>query len=266
MNGHRDPTATWLRLANRFLRPDRAKGIREAAFSGTSIRQDIEERIGFRGDIVDIYVTETPRLIHKWHHYLPIYDRYFSSWRNRPVRFLEIGVSQGGSLGFWRQYFGPDAIIFGIDVDPACAAFDGIDGQVRIGSQDDPDFLRSVIAEMGGVDVVLDDGSHVMAHIRKSLDTLFPLVSEGGTYMIEDLHTAYWKPYGGGYKRPDNFFNTVRHLIDDLHIWYHGRAQHHEAISRHCSGIHVHDSICVLDRSARLAPVRSMVGGPPVNP
>ena len=161
-----------------------------------NVREDILERYGYDGDLLDIYVDGAPQLVHKWHHYLPIYDRYFNPWRSKPVRFLELGVSKGGSLSMWRRYFGKDAIIFGIDIDEDCRTYDGIDGQVRIGSQADPDFLASVVEEMGGGDIVLDDGSHVMEHIKASLPALLPKVSEGGIYMIEDLHSAYWYRWG----------------------------------------------------------------------
>lgn len=240
---------------------DSQPSLRDYAFAGPSIRDDIRDRLGYGGDLLDIYVTGSSELVHKWHHYIPLYDRYFSAWRNRPLRFLEIGVSKGGSLSMWRKFFGPDAVLFGIDIDPACAAYDGIAGQVRIGSQDDPAFLDRVIEEMGGVDVVLDDGSHVMQHIRTSFEVLFPKLSAGGTYMIEDLHSAYWKRYGGGIGKRSNFFNFVREMTDDLHAWYHDGAQHHPALSSLCTGIHVHDSICVFDRGEQHRPTHSRVGG-----
>ena len=52
---------------------------------------------------------------------------------------------------------------------------------------------------MGGIDIVLDDGSHNMKDIIVSLESLFPMLNDGGVYMIEDLHTAYWRKFGGGY-------------------------------------------------------------------
>jgi hypothetical protein len=163
------------------------------------------------GTFADIVKSHGGSVIHKWEHYLPLYDRYFGPFRNefvgvgghrRPLRFLEIGVFRGGSLEVWRRFFGPDAVIAGIDIDPACARFDGVAAMVRIGSQDDPEFLRQVVAEMGGVDAVLDDGSHVASHQRASFGTLFPLLSESGVYMIEDTHTAYWPGWHeGGLRR-----------------------------------------------------------------
>ena len=70
------------------------------------------------------------------------------------MRFLEIGVAEGGSLKMWRRYFGPRAVLCGIDINPACARFDGEHGRVRIGSQTDPEFIEAVLAELGGFDVV----------------------------------------------------------------------------------------------------------------
>ena len=159
-------------------------------FGDGDIRADIENKYGPQGDLLDIYTSVSGAQVHKWHHYLPLYERYFGPWRKPGVRFLEIGVSRGGSLVMWRRYFGPEAVIFGIDIDPSCAEFDGQAGQVRIGSQDDPAFLARVVREMGGVDVVLDDGSHQMAHVEASLQALFPKLSFGGVYMIEDLQSG----------------------------------------------------------------------------
>lgn len=234
-------------------------GFRDSTFTGPSITDHLRDAHGYEGDLAQIFAKGSPQLVDKWHHYLPLYDRYFAPWRNKPLRFLEIGVSGGGSLTMWRKFFGPQATIFGIDIDPACAAYDGIAAQVRIGSQDDPAFLASVVAEMGGVDIVLDDGSHQMAHLLTSFRTLFPLVQPGGLYFIEDLHTAYWPSFGGGYDTPENFFTFARSMIDDMHHWYHNRALQQGELATLCTGLHIHDSICVFDRNPEQRPVRSTV-------
>lgn len=233
--------------------------VRQFRFEGPDIREDIRAKYGYDGPIVEHYCAIGTGVANKWHHYLPIYDRYFARFRERPLRFLEIGVSKGGSLELWRTYFGPEAVIFGIDIDPACAGFDGLHGQVRIGSQDDPEFLARVVDEMGGVDVVLDDGSHRMPHVRASLAALFPRLATGGLYMIEDLHAAYWPGFGGGLGRKRNFFHDVRMLIDDMHRWYHDGDPFADW-SASLSGIHVHDSIVVLEKGEVHRPVHSTVG------
>lgn len=212
------------------------------------------------GDLERIFWDNTDATVHKWQHYFDIYERHFSNFRGRPVRMLEIGVSRGGSLEMWRRYFGPDAVIFGIDIDPECAQFDGQAGQVRIGSQADTDFLGRVIGEMGGVDIVLDDGSHMMEHIRVSLDYLYPRLAQNGVYAVEDLHTAYWASFGGGYKAPESFFELVKVLIDDMHHWYHAEGEKVEATAGAVTGLHIYDSLVVLDKARVTQPFHTKTG------
>lgn len=216
---------------------------------------------GPKSDLERLFWQNEGPVVHKWLHYLPIYERYFAQFRGRPIRFLEIGVFKGGSLRMWRDYLGPEAVICGIDIDPGCAAFDGQAGMVRIGSQDDPDFLRSVVDDMGGVDVVLDDGSHDSRHIRASLDALYPRLAEGGVYMIEDLHCAYWPEWSGGYDAPESFMNDVKRMVDDIHHWYHEHGEAVRATAGHLAGLHVHDSIVVLEKRSSDRPAHHMVGG-----
>ena len=235
-------------------------GIDEFQFSGNTsldIKDDIKTKYGYSGALLEIFADNKSEEVHKWHHYIPIYDRYFSRFRGRKIRFLELGVSKGGSLQMWRKYFGDEAIIFGIDINKDCAIFNGKAGQVRIGSQADPEFLDSVVQEMGGVDIVLDDGSHQMNHIKTSLLHLFPKINYGGIYLIEDLHTSYWKNYGGGYNTKGNFFYFLFQIVDDMHNWYHKRGIKKLNISKDCSGIHIHDSIVIFDKDKNYKPVHS---------
>jgi len=229
--------------------------------AASDVKRDIQEKYGHESDLLELFANNEGVVVHKWHHYIPLYDRYFSSFRGRKVRLLEIGVSEGGSLKMWREYFGADAVIFGIDIDPECGRLDGSAGQVRVGSQVDCSFLGSVVKEMGGIDIVLDDGSHKMEHVRVTLQYLFRHLSYGGIYLIEDLHTAYWKSYGGGYRSKGNFFNFLRYLIDDMHHWYHANELKQAVISSECSGIHVHDSMVILEKNKVFAPVHSRIGG-----
>lgn len=215
------------------------------------------------GELETAFFDHKGRAVHKWHHYLPLYDRYLKPYRDRDraIRLLEIGVSKGGSLELWRGYFGPSATIYGIDIDPSCAAFDGEGGnRIRIGSQDDPAFLGQVIAEMGGVDIVLDDGSHLASHQRASFDVLFPLLEDGGLYVVEDLHAAYWTYFEGGYASTDSFIARCKTLIDDMHHWYHPRGEKIAAARGHVSGLHIHDSIAFIDKHHVSQPVTSIRG------
>lgn len=204
--------------------------------------------------IEEIFLHHEERTVHKWAHYLPIYEKLFGGFRDKPLTFLEIGVSLGGSLEMWRDYFGPEAIIVGLDIDPACATRFDPPNQVFIGSQADPEFLHEVVSRIGAPDIVLDDGSHVSGHQKASFDTLFPLVKDGGLYVIEDTHTAYWpEGYEGGYRRSGTAIEVAKGFVDDMHAWYH--SEHFDPkIRDHVHSIAFYDSIIAIEKRLKLPP------------
>lgn len=170
------------------------------------------------GELASIF-AETPN-IHKMLHYLPAYESALSAFRSRPIRMLEIGVARGGSLQMWRRYLHPDSTIVGIDIDPTTRQFDDPSRRlhVRIGSQTDISFLQRVVSELGPFDVILDDGSHMNSHIALTFQHLFPSgLASGGVYVVEDLHSNYWKPYRDN---PMSFADFTKWLIDAMHAHY----------------------------------------------
>jgi hypothetical protein len=212
-------------------------------------------------EIGRLFFANQGRVVHKWLQYFPVYERHLADYRGTDFKMLEIGVFKGGSIALWRDYFGSEATIFGIDIDPQCAGFVDPPNQVRIGSQADPAFLQSVVKEMGGLDVVLDDGSHVADHQQASFETLFPLLRDGGIYIIEDVHTAYWpREFNGGYRRRKSAIEQAKLLIDDMHHWYHGRCTFETVARGDVSGVHFYDSILVIEKRAARRPIDTQVG------
>lgn len=193
--------------------------------------------------------------VHKWRAYLDKYDRHLSRFRDTPVRLLELGVYRGGSLHLWRTYFGERATIFGIDIDPACAKYDRIAGQVRIGSQDDARFLRSVVGEMGGIDVVIDDGSHVASHQRASFEVLFSLLDRNGVYICEDTVSGYFRGYfEGGFRRKTNFIEIAKNIADDMNADFHGRQPSIASAPREIGGLHFYQGMVVIEKASQPVP------------
>jgi hypothetical protein len=214
-------------------------------------------RLDAADDLSRLFFSHNGRRTHKWGQYLPVYERHFSSFRNKPVKLLEIGVCHGGSLQLWQKYFGSDATIFGIDIDPRAKIGDDGTVSVRIGSQADPLFLKSVVTEMGGVDIVIDDGSHIASHQRISFETLFPLLSDGGLYLAEDLHTSYWR-----IRRKGSFIEEMKLLIDDIHFWYHQKPQRFSKSHLNVGAIHFYDSMVVIEKRKVSRPYHMAVGTP----
>ena len=206
-----------------------------------------------------LFFEHKGRPMHKWVDYLDLYDRHFARFRGRPITFLELGVDRGGSLEMWRRYFGTEAVICGIDINPNCANVVTAPNLVRIGSQANPDFLRSVIAEIGAPDIILDDGSHIATHQRVSFETLFPLLRDGGVYAIEDIHTAYWPEYEGGRRRPGTAVDLVNHLVDSLNGWWHSDPTLADKTA--ILGIHNYESISFIDKGQKERPANLHVGG-----
>lgn len=120
------------------------------------------------------------------HNYLPLYWMHLRDIRLQVRSVLEIGVQTDHSIRMWEEFF-PNATIYGLDIDPRCLAFAGGRRRILIGDQGDVAFLRSVVAQTGPLDVIIDDGSHIVEHQLKTFDLLFPFLSSHGVYVIEDV-------------------------------------------------------------------------------
>ncbi len=126
--------------------------------------------------------------IWKWRHYFDIYERHFSRFRGTEVNILEVGVYSGGSLDMWRDYFGPKARLFGMDIQPACKIFERDGTQIMIGDQGDRDFWRQFREQVPQLDIVIDDGSHIPEHQSVTMEELLPHLRPGGVFLCEDVH------------------------------------------------------------------------------
>lgn len=162
----------------------------------------------------------------KWggHWYAQHYEKQFLSLRNRRLNVLEIGIggyedprAGGGSLRMWRTFF-YKSFIYGIDI------YDKhFHDERRIktykGSQVDEVFLGRVIGDIGDLDVIIDDGSHINEHVLQTFAYLFPKLKLGGVYVIEDIQTSYWPDMGGSSSDMSNHetgMNLVKRLLDGL--------------------------------------------------
>lgn len=238
-----------------------------------ALGQDLSRPIEWRavdvvpeGELGKVFAN-TPGVI-KWAHYLPVYDALLD--RSRPIRMLEIGVFNGGSLRMWREILHPDSVIVGIDINPDCKQYDDPTRNihVRIGSQVDSSFLSEVSTEFGPFDVILDDGSHMTSHMVESFRILFgSSLRDPGIYIVEDVHSNYWKSYRDSRL---SFVDFIGVLVDAMHAHYQNatselnfRKGHTErlgevsvpAVTSFLDGIQIFDSIVVIRKRHRDLPV-----------
>ena len=50
--------------------------------------------------------------------YFEIYEELFSEYIGKKITFVEVGILSGGSLFMWRDYFGENARIIGVELNP----------------------------------------------------------------------------------------------------------------------------------------------------
>lgn len=115
------------------------------------------------------------------HSYIPIYEQLLAPYRMTARRLLEIGVAEGHSLRMWREFFPVATEIIGVDCAPCTWPLDGcrliLGDATRLNTYDGIDV----------VDIVIDDGSHQIAHQMMTFQLLWPRLSQGGLYVIEDV-------------------------------------------------------------------------------
>lgn len=204
------------------------------------------------------------RLIHKWQHYLEIYERHLERFRGREVHMVEIGLFHGGSMQMWKHYLGPQAQIYGVDNAPRVKQFEEDRVRVFIGDQADRQFLASLRRDIPRIDILLDDGGHNMDQQIITFQELYHHIAEDGVYICEDLHTSYWPAMHGGLRRPGTFVEYSKQLIDQLSAWHTHTPEAFEVddFTLNTHSMHYYDSMLVIEKRRMQQPVDRTSGKP----
>jgi SAM-dependent methyltransferase len=161
------------------------------------------------------------RKLRKYANYIDLYEHILSRFVGRCPRILEIGVQHGGSLRMWNEFFQGNVEIFGVDILPECKKLEEDNVHIFIGDQSDKAFLTRLSENIGQVDVIIDDGSHIGRHQIATFEQLFyNNLTPGGYYVVEDCHCSYWAEYGGGLRRRGTFVEYSKNLCDAINAWY----------------------------------------------
>ena len=158
------------------------------------------------------------------HNYAPHYMFHFEQYRHKKINLLEIGVggyekrdAGGKSLRMWKKYFSK-AQINAIDIYDKSPLEES---RIRIfkGSQIDKEFMNDTVTEIGDLDIIIDDGSHVNEHVIETFKQIFPKLKDGGLYVVEDTQTSYWEDHGGDsndLNNPLTMMSFFKKLTDGL--------------------------------------------------
>ncbi len=163
----------------------------------------------------DLYKNHTGKISHKWSIYLNQYEQKLKHYQNLPIKLLEVGVQNGGSLEIYSKYFQNAKLLLGCDIDLKCAnlKFNSPNIKLIIGDVNEPDVKNKIIKD-SKFDIIIDDGSHTSLSIVKAFSNYFNHLKDGGLFIIEDLHCSYWQRWGGGIFFPLSSINFFKKLID----------------------------------------------------
>lgn len=139
--------------------------------------------------------------------YSQIYHTLFHRMKDDEIDLLEIGIgtmipgvvssmvgysldgyAPGGSLRAWSHYF-PKGQIVGVDVQPDTQFDDAERIETYLCDSMDPKKVSELREKLNRqFDIIVDDGSHFDQHQLITLKNFFPLVKDGGIYVIEDIY------------------------------------------------------------------------------
>ena len=153
------------------------------------------------GELFDKYGSDKNR-----NGYTPVYHSLFKHIKNKNINLLEIGIGTmipgvassmvgyslpgykpGGSLRAWRDFF-TKGDISGVDIQKD-TQFTENRIKTYLYNSTETASTSKFKKVLGGktFDIIIDDGSHWDEHQLKTLINFYPLLKDGGIYVIEDV-------------------------------------------------------------------------------
>jgi hypothetical protein len=173
-------------------------------------------------NLFELYRAHDGKVSDKWFSYLSFYGELFQEYRLKPVRILEIGIQNGGSLEIWTRFFPNHKLIVGVDINPLCVGLSYSNPRISVvvGDSNTKEIQSQILNLSDTYDIIIDDGSHRSSDIIKSFAMYFSTLSMGGVYIAEDLHCSYMGAFEGGTEAPFSsmaFFKRLADMVNREH-------------------------------------------------
>jgi SAM-dependent methyltransferase len=142
--------------------------------------------------------------------YYAVYQRYFNEISDNCLKVLELGTYEGVSTKIFSRYF-KNSTIISVDLIRKDIDFSRFENVVYLqADQSDESSLASICDRYApdGLDIVIDDASHIGYYSLRSFRALFARLKYGGYYVVEDWGTGYWNDWPDGHQsRPVRLAN-----------------------------------------------------------
>jgi len=125
------------------------------------------------------------------HPYTPVYDKFFSSLRDKEINIAEIGIEKNDSINIWRRYFSL-AKIYGFEYN------DDYIQKAKNQNLIDVTYEKIDVSKVSSIqntfqkigikyDILIDDSTHIFEDQIKIIQNSIEYLSEGSILIIEDI-------------------------------------------------------------------------------
>ena len=122
------------------------------------------------------------------HSYLETYEMFFNNKRLETLAVMEIGISNGGSIKLWNDYF-LNASIYGVDImNMNDNIYDIKNNYPRINLYLNTDAYNIDVNIFNKkFDIIIEDGDHLLNNQIKFINNYLSILNDKGIMIIEDI-------------------------------------------------------------------------------
>lgn len=197
----------------------------------------------------EIYES-VPYLSIKYDSYFPVYEALLQKYVGKKITIVEVGIFNGGSLFMWREFFGPEARIIGVDLNPDARVWEKHGFEIYIGDQSSENFWQDLFLRIGKVDVLIDDGGHTNRQQIVTSHYAIENINDGGVLIVEDVHTNYFREFGNPFRY--SFLNFAHRIIDGINSRAYAMRRVNEKYSSRVFSLSFFESMVAFQIDSRL--------------
>lgn len=131
------------------------------------------------------------------HSYLPLYQQLLISKKETAKNVLEVGISNGGSIKLWSDFF-TNANVYGLDIMDINYVWEGIKNNEKIilhtsiDAYNNDFFINNFLNKNIKCDFMLDDGPHTLESMKQFIKLYSQIMTDDGILIIEDVQSWDW--------------------------------------------------------------------------